>query len=50
MPIDPKTITVFIDPSPSGERRVAQAAALARRWDAHLVGVYVVFKGVTQHP
>jgi len=50
MPIDPKTITVFMDASASGERRVAQAGALARRWGAHLVGVYVVFKGVTAHP
>jgi nucleotide-binding universal stress UspA family protein len=50
MPIDPKTITVFLDPSPSGERRAAQAAAFAQRWDAHLVGVYVMFKGVTSHP
>ena len=29
---------------------MAQAGALARRWDAHLVGVYVMFKGVTPHP
>ena len=50
MPIDPKTITVFLDASPSGERRAAQAAAFAQRWGAHLVGVYVVFKGVTPHP
>jgi nucleotide-binding universal stress UspA family protein len=50
MPIDPKTITVFLDASPSGERRVAQAAAFAQRWGAHLVGVYVMFKGVTSHP
>src|SRR5260221_14623039 len=27
--IDPKTITVFLDPSASGERRAAKAAALA---------------------
>ena len=50
MPIDPKTITVFIDPSPSGDRRAAQACALARRWGAHLVGVYVMFKGMAPHP
>ena len=49
MSTDPKTITVFIDPSASGERRTAQAAALARRWGAHLVGAYVKFKGVTPH-
>ncbi len=50
MPIDPKTITVFLDASPSGDRRLAQAAAFAQRWGAHLVGVYVMFKGVTSHP
>ena len=50
MTINPKTITVFLDASPSGERRAARAAAFAQRWDAHLVGVYVVFKGVTYHP
>jgi nucleotide-binding universal stress UspA family protein len=50
MPIHPKTITVFLDASSSGQRRAAHAAAFARRWDAHLVGVYVVFKGVTPHP
>jgi nucleotide-binding universal stress UspA family protein len=50
MPVDPKTITVFLDASPSGERRAAKAAALARRWNAHLVGAYVVFNGVIPHP
>jgi nucleotide-binding universal stress UspA family protein len=50
MSIDPKTITVFLDASPSGERRLAQAAAFARRWGAHLVGVYAVFNGATPHP
>ena len=50
MPIDPKTITVFMDASPSGAKRATQAAAFARRWNAHLVGVYVVFKGVAHHP
>ena len=50
MPINPKTITVFLDASPSGQRRAARAAALARSWDAHLVGVYVTFKGVVSHP
>jgi nucleotide-binding universal stress UspA family protein len=50
MPINPKTIAVFLDASSSGQRRADHAAAFARRWDAHLVGVYVVFKGVTSHP
>jgi nucleotide-binding universal stress UspA family protein len=50
MPIDPKTITVFLDASPSGDRRAALAAAFAKRWNAHLVGVYVTYKGVATHP
>jgi nucleotide-binding universal stress UspA family protein len=50
MPIDPKTVTVFLDASPSGKRRAAHAAALAQRWGAHLVGVHVVFAGVSFHP
>jgi nucleotide-binding universal stress UspA family protein len=50
MPINPKTITVFLDASPSGRKRAALAAAFAHRWDAHLVGVYIVFKGVKLHP
>jgi nucleotide-binding universal stress UspA family protein len=50
VPIDPKTITVFLDASPSGERRAARAAVFAQRWGAHLVGVYVMFKGVMPHP
>ncbi|MBV9997451.1 MAG: universal stress protein [Caulobacteraceae bacterium] len=50
MPGDPKTITVFLDASPSGDRRAALAAAFARRWNAHLVGVHVVYKGTALHP
>lgn len=50
MPVDPKTITVFLDPSPSGDRRAAQAAAFAKRWNAHLVGVHVVYNGTALHP
>lgn len=50
MPIDPKTITVFLDPSASGKRRALHAAALAQRWNAHLIGVHVIFAGVTVHP
>lgn len=46
MPISPKTIAVFLDPSPSGKKRAAQAACLAQRWGAHLVGVDVLFAGV----
>jgi nucleotide-binding universal stress UspA family protein len=50
MPIDPKTIAVFLDASPSGTRRASYAAAMARRWGARLVGVHVVFAGVVSHP
>jgi nucleotide-binding universal stress UspA family protein len=50
MAVDPKTITVFLDGSPSGRRRAGHAATLSRRWNAHLVGVYVVDKGVSLHP
>lgn len=50
MPIDPKTITVFLDASSSGKKRAAHAAAFARRWGAHLIGVHVVFAGVTLPP
>jgi nucleotide-binding universal stress UspA family protein len=41
--LHPKTITVFLDAGRSGQSRAAHAVALARRWDAHLVGVHVVF-------
>src|SRR4051812_49232244 len=40
--LHPKTVTVFLDGSASGQRRTGQAAALARRWYAHLVGVHVM--------
>lgn len=50
MPIDPKTITVFLDASSSGKKRAAHATAFAQRWGAHLVGVHVVFAGVTLPP
>jgi len=46
----PKTLTVFLDASPSGKRRAVHAAALAQRWDAHLIGVHVVFAGVRLDP
>ena len=50
MSIDLKTITVFLDATASGQKRAACAAALAQRWGAHLVGVYVTFAGVTFPP
>jgi nucleotide-binding universal stress UspA family protein len=45
--MDPQTITVFLDASPSGERRARHAVALAQRWGSHVVGVHVVYAGVT---
>jgi nucleotide-binding universal stress UspA family protein len=50
MSIDPKAITVFLDASPSGKRRMAHAVAFAERWGAHVIGVYVIFNGVSSHP
>jgi nucleotide-binding universal stress UspA family protein len=50
MRADPKTIAVFLDASPSGDRRAVRAATFAKRWDAHLVGVHVVYKGTSPHP
>jgi hypothetical protein len=50
MPLHPKAITVFLDPSRSGDRRAARAATFAKRWGAHLVGVHVVYKGTALHP
>jgi nucleotide-binding universal stress UspA family protein len=50
MPIEPRTVTVFLDASPSGAKRAAHAVALARRWGARLTGVHVVFAGATPHP
>lgn len=47
MLIDPKTITVFLDASPSGIKRTEHAIALAQRWRAHLIGVHVVSAGMT---
>jgi hypothetical protein len=47
MPTDPQTITVFLNASPSGERRARHAVALAQRWGSHIVGLHVVFAGVS---
>jgi len=49
-PLHPKTMTVFLDAGPSGNKRAAHAVALAQRWDAHLVGVHVVFTSEALHP
>ena len=50
MPIDPKTIAVFLDASSSGTRRASYAAAMAQRWSARLVGVHVISAGAMPHP
>jgi hypothetical protein len=50
MLLDPKTVAVFLDASPAGRKRAAHAAVLAHRWGAHLIGVHVVFAGVTWPP
>ena len=36
-----------LDASPSGERRARHAVALAQRWGSHIVGLHVVFAGVS---
>jgi hypothetical protein len=48
--LHPKTVTVFLDAGRSGKDRAAHAVALAQRWDAHLVGVHVVFTSEALHP
>ena len=44
---NPKAIAVFLDVSAAGEKRAAHAAALAQRFGARLIGIHVVFAGVT---
>jgi hypothetical protein len=46
MSLSPKTITIFLDHSPSSKMRATHVASLAQRWGAYLVGVDVVFAGV----
>jgi nucleotide-binding universal stress UspA family protein len=48
--LHPKTVTVFLAAGPSGKKRAAHAVALAQRWEAHLVGVQVVFTTEALHP
>ncbi len=50
MSLSPKTITVFLDASPSSKMRATHAAYLAQRWSAYLVGVDVLFAGVQLPP
>lgn len=49
-PLQPKTITVFLNAGLSGKTRAAHAIALAQRWDAHLIGVHVVFTSEALQP
>ena len=37
-----KSIGVFVDATPEGEKRIDYAAALAHQCDAHLAGIHVV--------
>jgi nucleotide-binding universal stress UspA family protein len=48
--LHPKTVTVFLDAGLSGKNRAKHAVTLAQRWDAHLVGVHVVFTSEVLHP
>lgn len=45
-----KDIVVFVDPAPESDRRLLIAADLARRYAAHLVGVYVVPENAGHRP
>jgi nucleotide-binding universal stress UspA family protein len=47
---DLKTIAVFVDATPEGSRRARHAAALAHRWNAHLVGLHVSCPDHAEHP
>jgi nucleotide-binding universal stress UspA family protein len=47
---DLKTIAVFVDATPEGTKRAGHAAELAHRWDAHLLGLYVVSPDHAEHP
>jgi hypothetical protein len=44
-----KSIAVFIDDTPDGERIGDYAAGLARHFNAHLIGIHVIsgYPGVT---
>jgi nucleotide-binding universal stress UspA family protein len=47
---DLKTIAVFVDATPEGSKRARHAAALAHRWNAHLVGLHVSCPDHAEHP
>ena len=49
-PLHPKTVTVFLDAGQSGKHRADHAVALAQRWDAHVVGVHVVYTTQALYP
>jgi nucleotide-binding universal stress UspA family protein len=44
-----KNIAVLLDPTPEAENRAACAAAIARRSNAHLIGIHVVSAQRPQH-
>jgi len=50
MSLSPKTITVFLDASPSSKMRATHAALLGLSAGAYLVGVDVLFAGVQLPP
>jgi nucleotide-binding universal stress UspA family protein len=45
-----KSIAVFIDGTPGGERRTDYAADLANRYGAHLIGIHVAAPVAEDHP
>jgi hypothetical protein len=45
-----KSIAVFIDDTPEGERIGDYAAGLARHFDAHLIGIHVISGYPGEHP
>jgi nucleotide-binding universal stress UspA family protein len=45
-----KSIAVFIDDTPEGERIGDYAASLARRFDAHLIGIHIISGYPGEHP
>ena len=50
MPFEPETIAVLIDSTPAGWRRASLAVALARRWNAHVTGIHLVYARVQVPP
>jgi hypothetical protein len=46
MLLTPKVVIAFLDSSPSGKTRTSQAASLAKKWAAHLVGVRIAVERI----